>query len=52
MKVAIRNPKKPSKCIILSALPKSELTRLSNDQIDKYYGAKMDEMWGSAGQRA
>src|SRR5690606_22003046 len=37
---------------ILSALPKSELTRLSNDQIDKYYGAKMDEMWGSAGQRA
>jgi V/A-type H+-transporting ATPase subunit B len=35
---------------ILSQLPKSELTRLSNDQIDKYYGAKMDEMWGSASQ--
>ncbi|MBA2668064.1 MAG: V-type ATP synthase subunit B [Trueperaceae bacterium] len=33
----------------LSKLPKSELTRLANDQIDKYYGAKMDEMWGSAG---
>ena len=35
---------------ILSALPKSELTRLSNDQIDKYYGAKMEEMWGAAGK--
>jgi V/A-type H+-transporting ATPase subunit B len=34
----------------LSKLPKSELTRLSNDQIDKYYGAKMDELWGAAGQ--
>jgi V/A-type H+/Na+-transporting ATPase subunit B len=34
---------------ILSKLPKSELTRLANDQIDKYYGAKMDELWGSAG---
>ncbi len=33
---------------ILSMLPKSELTRLSNDQIDKYYGAKMDELWGAA----
>jgi len=33
---------------ILSKLPKSELTRLSNDQIDKYYGAKMDELWGAA----
>ena len=32
---------------ILSQLPKSELTRLSNDQIDKYYGAKMDELWGA-----
>ncbi len=32
----------------LSRLPKSELTRLSTDQIDKYYGAKMDELWGSA----
>ncbi len=31
----------------LSKLPKSELTRLSRDQIDKYYGAKMDELWGS-----
>ncbi len=33
---------------ILSLLPKSELTRLSNDQIDKYYGAKMEELWGAA----
>ncbi len=35
---------------ILSLLPRSELTRLSNDQIDKYYGAKMDELWGAAKQ--
>ena len=33
----------------LTKLPKSELTRLANDQIDKYYGAKMDELWGAAG---
>ena len=33
---------------ILSKLPKSELTRLSTDQIDKYYGAKMEELWGAA----
>jgi len=33
---------------ILSQLPKSELTRLANDQIDKYYGAKMEELWGAA----
>ena len=33
---------------ILSTLPKSELTRLSRDQIDKYYGATMDELWGTA----
>ncbi len=33
---------------LLSMMPKSELTRLSNDQIDKYYGAKMEEMWGAA----
>lgn len=32
----------------LSLLPKSELTRLKNEQIDRYYGAKMDEMWGAA----
>lgn len=32
----------------LSKLPKSELTRLSTDQIDKYYGAKMEELWGAA----
>lgn len=32
---------------ILSNLPQSELTRLSRDQIDKYYGAKMDELWGA-----
>ncbi len=35
---------------ILSQLPKSELTRLANDQIDKYYGAKMDELWGTLRQ--
>ncbi len=35
----------------LSVLPQSELTRLSRDQIDKYYGAKMDELWGSAKDR-
>ncbi len=29
--------------VTLSKLPKSELTRLANDQIDKYYGAKMDK---------
>lgn len=33
---------------VLSQLPQSELTRLSRDQIDKYYGAKMDELWGAA----
>jgi V/A-type H+-transporting ATPase subunit B len=33
---------------LLSMLPQSELTRLSRDQIDKYYGAKMDELWGAA----
>ena len=32
----------------LSRMPKSELTRLSTDQIDKYYGAKMEELWGAA----
>jgi len=36
---------------LLSMLPKSELTRLSNDQIDKYYGAKMDELWGAGRAR-
>ena len=36
---------------LLSTLPRSELTRLSNDQIDKYYGAKMDELWGAGRQR-
>ena len=35
---------------ILSKLPESELTRLSRDQIDKYYGAKMDELWGAGKQ--
>jgi len=35
---------------ILSKLPPSELTRLSRDQIDKYYGSKMDELWGAAKQ--
>ncbi|MFN8509469.1 MAG: V-type ATP synthase subunit B [Deinococcaceae bacterium] len=30
---------------ILSKLPKSELTRISRDAIDKYYGEKIDEMW-------
>lgn len=33
---------------VLSVLPKSELTRLSNEQIDNYYGAQMEEMWGAA----
>jgi V/A-type H+-transporting ATPase subunit B len=33
---------------MLSILPKSELTRLSLEQIDKYYGAQMDELWGAA----
>jgi V/A-type H+-transporting ATPase subunit B len=32
----------------LSKLPKSELTRLKNEQIDTYYGAKMDTLWGAA----
>ncbi len=31
----------------LSLLPKSELTRLSREQVDNYYGAKMEEMWGA-----
>ena len=31
----------------LSLLPKSELTRLSREQVDNYYGGKMDEMWGA-----
>ena len=35
---------------ILSILPKSELTRLSREQLDTYYGAKMDELWGAAAQ--
>lgn len=35
---------------ILSMLPQSELTRLSREQIDTYYGAKMDELWGAAKQ--
>lgn len=30
---------------ILSKLPQSQLTRISKDSIDKYYGTKMDEMW-------
>ena len=34
----------------LSRLPKSELTRLATDQIDKYYGAKMEQLWGAASQ--
>jgi len=32
----------------LTKLPKSELTRLKNEQIDAYYGAKMEELWGAA----
>jgi V/A-type H+-transporting ATPase subunit B len=35
---------------LLSALPKSELTRLSRDHIDKYYGSTMDDFWGTAKQ--
>jgi V/A-type H+-transporting ATPase subunit B len=30
---------------ILSKLPQSQLTRLSKDSIDKFYGQKVDEMW-------
>ncbi|WP_339095240.1 V-type ATP synthase subunit B [Deinococcus sp. VB343] len=30
---------------ILSKLPQSQLTRISKDAVDKYYGTKMDEMW-------
>ena len=30
---------------ILSKLPQSQLTRIGKDSIDKYYGAKIDEMW-------
>lgn len=32
----------------LSKLPKSELTRLANEQLDLYYGAGTEEMWGAA----
>ncbi len=35
---------------LLSTLPKSELTRLSRDHIDKYYGSTMDDFWGAAKQ--
>lgn len=30
---------------IMSKLPQGQLTRISKDAIDKYYGTKMDEMW-------
>ncbi|MBB6098262.1 V/A-type H+-transporting ATPase subunit B [Deinobacterium chartae] len=30
---------------ILSKLPKSELTRISRDAIDKFYGEKLDDLW-------
>ena len=30
---------------ILSKLPKSELTRIGKDSIDKFYGEKIDDMW-------
>ncbi|MDO4244477.1 MAG: V-type ATP synthase subunit B [Deinococcus sp.] len=30
---------------IMSKLPQNQLTRISKDAIDKYYGTKMDEMW-------
>ena len=35
---------------ILSVLPQSELSRLKREQIDNYYGAKMEDMWGAAKQ--
>lgn len=35
---------------LLSSLPRSELTRLSRDSIDKYYGSKLDELWGAGAQ--
>lgn len=30
---------------LLSKLPKSELTRIGKDAIDKFYGEKLDDMW-------
>ena len=34
----------------LSLLPQSELSRLKREQIDTFYGAKMEEMWGAGKQ--
>jgi V/A-type H+/Na+-transporting ATPase subunit B len=31
---------------LLSILPKSELNRISSDHIGKYYGARLEELWG------
>jgi V/A-type H+/Na+-transporting ATPase subunit B len=35
---------------LLSVLPKSELSRISSDHIGKYYGARLEELWGSEGK--
>ncbi|MDR5683442.1 MAG: V-type ATP synthase subunit B [Armatimonadota bacterium] len=36
---------------LLSVFPKTELKRLSQDHINKYYGAAMEEIWGRKGDR-
>ncbi|MEJ2363390.1 MAG: V-type ATP synthase subunit B [Deltaproteobacteria bacterium] len=35
---------------LLSMLPESELKRISSDHIGKYYGAKLEEFWGTPGE--
>jgi V/A-type H+-transporting ATPase subunit B len=35
---------------LLSMLPESELKRISSDHIGKYYGAKLEEFWGTPEQ--
>ncbi len=35
---------------LLSMLPQSELKRVSRDHIDKYYGKKLEELWGAPSQ--
>ncbi len=34
---------------LLSMLPQSELKRISTDHIGKYYGAKLEDLWGNPG---
>jgi V/A-type H+-transporting ATPase subunit B len=36
---------------LLSAFPKTELKRLGQDHINKYYGAAMEQIWGRKGDR-